>query len=167
MDANDFRNKIARWRLELNWSQDDLDRKCEFRTGTVRRLEEEKLKLKDEMLVRILICTGRDLLWTLVEECGSLFKTLQPHEEPLRRQLGRERPPQTLDQDGEFQSALGTMLSSMAVVLKKQTRATDRRALMIDILSEAAARDAQGNQPQRLRASGPRNKKAPAAIGSA
>ncbi|HEY0511704.1 MAG TPA: helix-turn-helix transcriptional regulator [Thermoanaerobaculia bacterium] len=154
MDVNLFRKRIARWRLERNLSQEALDRICGFLPGTVRRLEEEKLILRDETFVRIVIGTGRDLPWTLVEECGSLFQRLEPYEEPLRQQLGKERPPQALDQDGEFQKALDLMVSNLATVLSKQARAGDRRALMIDILSEAAARRGpDGDPPQRLRAS--------------
>jgi transcriptional regulator with XRE-family HTH domain len=159
MDANAFRDRIARWRLDVNLSQVALDRECGFREGTIGKLEEGERALTDEMLVRILICTDRDLLWTLVEGCGSLFKRLQPIEPSLRQELGRERPPQPLDEDGELQRALDAMFANMEIVLKKQTRAADRRALMMEILSEAAARDARADGQRRKRAAGPRKKK--------
>jgi transcriptional regulator with XRE-family HTH domain len=159
MDANAFRDRIARWRLDANLSQKKLNQECGFRNGTIGKLEEGERALTDEMLVRIVICTGRDLLWTLLEGCGSLFKRLQPLEPSLRQQLGKERPPQPLDEDGELQRALGAMLANMEIVLKKQTRAADRRALMMDILAEAAARDARSDGPKRKRAAGPRKTK--------
>jgi transcriptional regulator with XRE-family HTH domain len=159
MDANAFRDRIARWRLDVNLSQVALDRECGFRAGTIGKLEEGERALTDEMLVRILICTGRDLLWTLVEGCGSLFKRLQPLEPSLRQELGRERPPQPLDEDGELQRALDVMFANMEIVFKKQTRAADRRALMMEILAEAAARDAQADGQRRKRAAGPRKRK--------
>jgi transcriptional regulator with XRE-family HTH domain len=159
MDANAFRDRIARWRLDVNLSQMALDRECGFREGTIGKLEEGERALTDEMLVRILICTGRDLLWTLVEGCGSLFKRLQPLEPSLRQELGRERPPQPLDEDGELQRALDAMFANMEIVFKKQTRAADRRALMLEILAEAAARDARADGQRRKRAAGPRKRK--------
>ena len=158
MDANAFRDRIARWRLDVKLSQEALDRKCGFREGTVARLEQGKLALTDEKLVRIVIGTGRDLLWTLMEGFGSLFKRLQPLEPSLRQELGKERPPQPLDEDGELQQALGAMLANMEIVLKKQTRAADRRALVLEILSEAAARDVRLDEPRNRRAAGPRKK---------
>lgn len=159
MDANAFRDRIARWRLDVKLSQGALDRKCGFREGTVARLEQGKLALTDDKLVRIMIGTGRDLMWTLLEGCGSLFKRLQSLEPSLRQELGRERPPQPLDEDGELQRALGAMLANMEIVLKKQTRAADRRALMMEILAEAAARDVRLDEPKNKRAAGPRKKK--------
>jgi transcriptional regulator with XRE-family HTH domain len=162
MDANAFRDRIAGWRLDAGLSQEALDKACGFRSGTVGRLEQRKLALTDEMLVSIVICTDRDLLWSLVEGCGSLFKQLQSLEAPLRQRFARQPPPQPLDQDAEFRLALDAMLSNMEIVFRKQTRATDRRALMIDILSEAAARDVQGDRPKRKRATGARKAPAPA-----
>jgi transcriptional regulator with XRE-family HTH domain len=159
MDANAFRDKIARWRLDVKLGQETLDRECGFRKGTVARLEQGKLALTDEKLVRIVICTGRDLLWTLLEGCGSLFQRLQPLELSLRQELGKERRPQPLDQDGELQRALGAMFASLEIVLKKQTRAADRRALMMEILAEAAARDVRLDEPKSKRAAGPRKRK--------
>lgn len=159
MDANAFRNRIAPWRLAANLSQEALDQKCGFRKGTVGKLEEGKRTLTDEMLVRILICTDRDLLWTVAGVCGSFLQRLQSHEAELRQELGRERPPQLLDQDTDFLTALATMSASMEIVLKKQTRAADRRSLMTEIFAEAAEREARFDKPQRQRAAGPRKPK--------
>jgi transcriptional regulator with XRE-family HTH domain len=159
MDANAFRDRIARWRLDADRTQDQLDEDCGFLPGTVARLEQGKLALTDERLVRILICTDRDLLWTVAGVCGSFLKRLQSQEAELRQELGRKRPPQSLDQDEDFLQALSTMFASMEIVLKKQTRAADRRALMAEIFAEAAEREARFDEPQRQRASGPRKPK--------
>jgi transcriptional regulator with XRE-family HTH domain len=161
MDADVFGNRIAAWRLDANLSQEDLDQECRFPAGTVARLEQGKLAMTDDKLVRILICTGRDLLWAVAGLCGSLLKRLQSLEASLRLELGRERPPQPLDQDDDFQTALAVMFTNLEIILKKQTRATDRRALMMDILTEAAARDPHGESPKRKRATGSRRKKPP------
>ncbi len=159
MDANVFRDRIARWRLEADRTQEQLDEDCKFLPGTVARLEQGKRALTDEMLVRVLICTNRDLLWTVAGVCGSFLKRLQSHEAELRQELGRGRPPQPLDQDEDFLQALDTMFAGMEIILKKQTRAADRRALMMEILSEAAERDAQADGRKRRRAAGPRKPK--------
>ncbi len=161
MDADVFGNRIAGWRLDANLSQEALDQECRFAPGTVARLEQGKLAMTDDKLVRILICTGRDLLWAVAGLCGSVLKRLQSLEAPLRLELGKERPPQPLDQDDDFQNALATMFVNLEIIIKKQTRATDRRALMMDILTEAAARDPHGESPKRKRAGGPRKKKPP------
>jgi transcriptional regulator with XRE-family HTH domain len=161
MDVNAFRSRVSRWRLDANLSQDELDQKCQFSEGTVARLEQGEATMTDDKLVRILICTGSDVLWAVVGLCGSLLLRLQSLEGPLRQELGRERSPQPLDQDTDFLAALKMMSANMEVIFKKQTRATDRRALMQEILSEAAARDQPADTPKRKRASGPRKKKPP------
>jgi len=156
MDAAAFRDRIRDWRMQVDMTQEELDEACGFQPGTVGRLEQGKRKLTDAILVTIIICTERDLLWTLAEGFGALFKRLRPLEAPLRQRFGKEPPQRPLDEDEELEKALTSMLAGAKVVLRKQTRASDRRALMIDFLLEAAARDAQSVQSGRKRVRGRR-----------
>ncbi|HEY7215372.1 MAG TPA: helix-turn-helix transcriptional regulator [Thermoanaerobaculia bacterium] len=156
MDAAAFRDRIKDWRMQADMSQEALDVACGFHPGTVGRMERGDLKLTDERLVAIILCTERDLLWTLAEGFGALFKRLRPLETSLRQRLGKGPPPRSLDEDEELEKALTSMLAGAKVVLRKQARAADRRALMIDFLLEAAARDAQSVQSGRQRVRGPR-----------
>jgi transcriptional regulator with XRE-family HTH domain len=156
MEASEFQGKISRWRLEAEMSQEDLDKACGFKPGTVGRLEQDKLPLDDERLVRILICTDRDLLSTLAESYGALFKRLQPLEGTLRARFGKPSPPPPPDEDEEFRRGLAAMLSGLEMVLRKVGRVSDRRAMILDLLTEAAARDARSEKPARKRIRKPR-----------
>jgi len=158
MDADAFRNKVVKWRLDANMSQDDLDDACGFRLGTVGEIERGDLDLTDEKLVSILICTNRDLLWTLMEDFGSLFMRLQPIEASLRRRLGKEPLPLPPDEDEEFERGLRSMLDGAEVVYRRQLRVSNRRTLLTDALREAAARDSPRAEPERRRAKKPRKR---------
>jgi transcriptional regulator with XRE-family HTH domain len=147
MDLRGFQDRIARWRAEADLTQDELDGECGFRSGTVGRLERKKREMTDEQLIRILIATKRDLLWTLLESCGSLYKRLKPLEEDLRRQQGAELPP-TLLEDGEFQNGIANFLSGAQVVLAKVAKASDPKAWATDLLLRAAIKD---EKPKRER----------------
>jgi hypothetical protein len=54
----DFRSRIAQWRRDAEFTQADLDEACGFRSGTVQRLEQKRLLMRDEHLVRILVSRG-------------------------------------------------------------------------------------------------------------
>ena len=69
MKANDFRGKIADWRLARNLSQEELDQECGFQPGTVARIEQEKLEMKNDQFLRILERTGQDLVSTRLADC--------------------------------------------------------------------------------------------------
>jgi transcriptional regulator with XRE-family HTH domain len=159
MDADAFRKKIAKWRLDVNMSQAELDEACGFRRGTVGEIELGDLNLTDEKLVSIMICTNRDLLWTLMEDFGSLFKRLQPLEASLRRRLGKEPLLLPPDEDEEFERGLASMLAGMEIVYRKQLRISNRRTLLTDALLEAAARVSPRAKPNRKRAEKPRKRR--------
>jgi transcriptional regulator with XRE-family HTH domain len=163
MDAEAFRDRIRDWRMQAELTQEELDEACGFSPGMVGRLERgEDVKLTDERLAAIIICTERDLLWTLAESFGALFKRLQPLETPLRQRLGKGPPQGPQDEDEELEKALTSMLAGAKVVLRKQAHASDRRALMIDFLLEAAARGTQSVQSGRKRVRGRRKQTFPA-----
>ncbi|HKV13150.1 MAG TPA: helix-turn-helix transcriptional regulator [Thermoanaerobaculia bacterium] len=147
MDLSGLRDKVARWRAEAGLTQEDLDQECGFRPGTVGRLERKKREMSDEELIRILIATKRDLLWTLLESCGSLYKRLKPLEEDLRRRQGVEHPPTFLE-DGEFQNGITSFLSGMQVVITKMAKASDPGVWAADLLLRAAVHE---EKPRRER----------------
>jgi transcriptional regulator with XRE-family HTH domain len=158
MDTEAFQERVKQWRIDAGLSQEALDQECGFKSGTIGRIERGTLKLTDDRLVTIVICTKRDLLWTLAETYGSLLKRLQPIEVFLRQQLGKAPPPNPPDKDEEFEQALASMLMGAETVFRKQMRASDPRTLIADVLLEAAARDVRGDEPERRRIRGPRKK---------
>ena len=156
MNVSDFKSRIAGWRIEENFSQEELDEECGFRPGTIARIEQGKLEMKDEQLVRILRSVGRDLLWTLVEDCGDLYSKLLPLDEEIARRSGTSSPAQSMWQDTEFESALTGLLSGAQVVLSKVAKASDPKPWVSDLLLRAAGR--ASGAPRRKRVRKPRNK---------
>jgi transcriptional regulator with XRE-family HTH domain len=156
MNVNDFRHKISEWRIEENFSQEELDEECGFRAGTVARIEQGKLEMKDEQFVRILRSTGRDLLWVLLEDCGDLYSKLRPLDDKLAHRSGTNSPAQGMWRDTEFETALTGLLSGAQVVLSKVAKASDPKPWVSALLLRAASR-ASGT-PQRKRVRKQRNK---------
>src|SRR3954462_9465063 len=87
MDVSQFQDEIAKWRVAAGFTQAELDARCDFKSGMVGRLEQKRVNMTDDQFLRILICTKRDLVWTILESCGSLYARLQPLEVELSRQL--------------------------------------------------------------------------------
>ncbi|MES1243534.1 MAG: hypothetical protein ABUT39_18135 [Acidobacteriota bacterium] len=141
---------IAQWRKAAGFTQAELDEVCSFSSGTVQRLEQERLLLKDEQLVLILINTDRNLLWTLCGSLGSLYKRLEPIEARLRRERNAPEAPIPPDDDPEYQAELDRMFSGMQAVAKRIYRAADPRISVRDFLLRAATDVAPG-EPRRRR----------------
>lgn len=134
----DFREMIAYWRKAADFTQAELDKACGFPSGTVQRLEQKRLLLKNEQLARILIRTDRDLLWTVSGIVGALYRQLEPLDARLRAELGVPEAP-VPDDDPEYQEDLDRMLSAMQSVAKRIYRAADPRTSFRDFLLRAAA----------------------------
>ncbi|HEX3127401.1 MAG TPA: hypothetical protein VH394_08730 [Thermoanaerobaculia bacterium] len=134
----DFRGMIAYWRKAANLTQAELDEACKFPGGTVQRLEQKRLILKNEQLVLILIRTDRNLFWTMSGVLGALYRQLEPLDIRLRAELGVPEPP-VPDEDPEYQADLDRMFSAMESVAKRMYRAADPRTSMRDFLLRAAA----------------------------
>jgi transcriptional regulator with XRE-family HTH domain len=151
MDVSEFQDEIAKWRIEAGFTQPELDEKCKLRRGTVGRLEQKKLKMTEDHFLRILICTKRDLVWTLLESCGSLLARLQPLEAELSKRFraGPNSYKPLIDED--FQNGLAELLSGAQVVLTKMARAADPKAWAIDLLLRAASQGDADDQPKRHR----------------
>ncbi|HYX26237.1 MAG TPA: hypothetical protein VFC23_18940 [Thermoanaerobaculia bacterium] len=153
MDVSEFQEEIAKWRIAAGLQQVELDERCEFRRGTVGRLEQRKSRMTEEQFIRILICTKRDLVWTLIESCGSLYARLQPLEAELSKRfragLSQNRP--LIDE--EFQRGLADMLAGAQVVLSKVAKASDPKAWVTDVLLRAAQahEGAADESPKRRR----------------
>jgi hypothetical protein len=132
-------------------TQEDLDSACGFSPGTVGRLEQQRLKLTEEQFVQIIIATDRDLLWSLAETFGTLYRRLEPLERDQRSILGKPAVLEDLPADAEFQNGLQEMLSGAQVVLTKVARATDQRRWFADLLLRAAGPDAEQRKRKRVR----------------
>jgi len=151
MEVGEFQEEIAKWRVEAGFTQAELDEKCEFRPGTVGRLEQRKLRMTEDHFLRILICTKQDPLWILLASCGSLYARLRPLEAELSRRF-RVGPNQYKPLiDDEFQRGLEEMFSGAQVVLTKVARAADPKAWAIDLLLRAAHQRATDEPPKRHR----------------
>jgi transcriptional regulator with XRE-family HTH domain len=151
VDPIDLRTRISLWRESAGLTQGELDRACKFKRGTVARLEQHRLKLTEEQLVRILISTGRDVLWSLAETFGALYRSLEPLERDQRASLGKPAALEDLPADDEFQNSLQKMLSEAQVVLSKMARASDQRRWFADILLRAAGTDPAQRKRKRVR----------------
>lgn len=160
MKVNDFRNKIADWRLARNLSQEELDVECGFQLGTVARIEQERLELKNEQFLRILECTGRDLLSTLLEDCGTLFSELLPLVQEISPSSGNDSSVQGAWHDREFETALSGLLSGARVVISKVAKASDQKLWASDLLLRAASQASKAPARKRARKPGskPRSK---------
>jgi hypothetical protein len=135
----DFRSRIAQWRKDADFTQADLDKACGFPSGTVQRLEQRRLILKDEYLVRILISTRRNLLWTLCASLGSLYRRLEPLDVEWREAMNAPEAPMPADDDPEYQADLDRMFSGMEAVAKRIYRAADPKTSIRDFLLRAAS----------------------------
>jgi transcriptional regulator with XRE-family HTH domain len=153
VDPIDLRTRIPLWRESAGLTQGELDRACRFKRGTVARLEQQRLKLTEEQLIRILICTDRDLLWSLAETFGTLYRRLEQLEGDQRASLGKPAAVEDLPADDEFQNGLQKMLSGAQVVLMKMARASDQRRWFADILLRAAGTDPARRERKRVRKS--------------
>jgi transcriptional regulator with XRE-family HTH domain len=153
----DFRSRIAQWRKAAGLTQAQLDEACGFPGGTVQRLEQRRLILKDDQLVLILISTRRNLLWTLCASLGSLYKRLEPLDVQLREERNAPEAPMPPDDDPEYQEDLDRMWSGMQAVAKRLYRAADPRTSIRDFLLRAAT-DVPPGEPKRRRV---RSKKKP------
>jgi transcriptional regulator with XRE-family HTH domain len=151
MNVSDFQSKIVEWRTAADLSQAGLDEACGFLPGTVGRLERGILKLKEEQLVRIVRWTKRDLLWTLLESCGVLYRSLLPLEEELDRHSKSSFAAQTIWQDEDFKNALAGLLTGAEVVLTKVAKAAEPKPWISDLLLRAADRAALDGQRRRVR----------------
>lgn len=151
MDVSEFREEIAKWRTAAGFTQVDLDEKCEFPPGTVGRLEQRKSRMTEEQFIRILICTKRDLVWTLLESCGSLYARLRSLEAELSKQFRAGSTPYKPLIDEEFQRGLAEMFSGAQVVLTKVARAADPKVWATDLLLRAASQGSTDDQPKRQR----------------
>jgi hypothetical protein len=161
MDVSEFRVEIAKWRIQAGFTQSELDEKCEFPSGTVGRLEQDKLKMTEDHFLRILICTKQDLVWILLGSCGALLARLQPLEAELSKRFraGPNSYQPLIDED--FQNGLAELFSGAQVVLTKMARAADPKAWAIDLLLRAAHQGSQGStgdQPKRHRVRSKRKK---------
>jgi hypothetical protein len=151
MDVSEFQDEIAKWRIAAGFTQDQLDERCEFPLGTVGRLEQKKTTMTEDHFLRILICTKRDLVWTLIESCGSLYARLQPLEAELSKRF-RAGPSQYRPLiDEEFQKSLAAMLAGAQVVLTKVAKASDPKAWITDVLLRAAHEGTTDDPPKRHR----------------
>lgn len=146
----DFRSRIAQWRRDAEFTQADLDEACGFRSGTVQRLEQKRLLMRDEHLVRILISTRKNLLWTLCASLGSLYQRLEPLDARLREVMNAPEAPMPTDDDPEYQADLDRMFSGMQAVAKRIYRAADPKTAIRDFLLRAASEAPQG-EPRRKR----------------
>ncbi|MEA2558933.1 MAG: hypothetical protein QOH06_437 [Acidobacteriota bacterium] len=136
-------------------TQEELDSACGFSAGTIGRLEQQRLKLTEEHLVQIIIATDRDLLWSLAEIFGALYRRLEPLEREQRANMGRTAALADLPADAEFQNGLQEMLSGAQVVLMKMARATDQRRWFADLLLRAAGPEAEQRKRKRVRKARP------------
>ena len=132
-------------------TQEDLDCACGFSPGTVSRLEQQRLKLTDEQLVQIVISTDRDLLWSLAEIFGAIYRRLEPLERDQRASLGKPAALTDLPADAEFRKGLQEMLSGAQVVFMKVARATDERRWFADLLLRAAGTEEAQRKRKRVR----------------
>jgi transcriptional regulator with XRE-family HTH domain len=160
----DFRSMIAYWRKAADFTQAELDEACGFPSGTVQRLEQKRLILKDEQLVLIFIRTNRNLLWTISGVLGALFRQLEPLDARLRAELGVPETP-VPDDDPEYQEDLDRMFSAMQSVAKRMYRAADPRTSFRDFLLRAAA-DIPLAESRRRRARTRKKQKDAKALGS-
>jgi transcriptional regulator with XRE-family HTH domain len=134
----DFREMIAYWRKAADFTQAELDKACGFPNGTVERLEQKRLTLKDDHLVLILIHTRRNLSWTLCGIVGALYRRLEPLDASLRAELNVPEAPLP-DDDPEYQADLDLMFAAMQSVARRLYRAADPRTSLRDLLLRAAA----------------------------
>ena len=146
----DFRSRIAQWRKAAGLTQAELDKACDFPSGTVQRLEQKRLILKDEHLVLILISTRRNLLWTLCASVGSVYMRLEPLDARLRAERNAPEAQMPLNDDPEYQADLDRMWSGMQAVAKRLYRAADPRTSIRDFLLRAAI-DVPPGEPARRR----------------
>jgi transcriptional regulator with XRE-family HTH domain len=144
----DFRSRIAHWRKAADFTQAELDEACGFPNGTVQRLEQKRLLLKDEHLVLILISTQRNLLWTICGSLGALYRQLEPLDAKLRKERNAPEAPMP-DDDPEYQADLDRMFSGMQSVAKRLYRAADPRTSIRDFLLRAAADVPPGESGRR------------------
>jgi transcriptional regulator with XRE-family HTH domain len=156
MNVNDFRSKIGGWRLAENLSQEELDLDCGFPPGTVARLEQEKVEMKNDQFLRILRRTGRDLVSTLLEDCGTLFSELLPLAQEISPSSGNDSSTQGIWHDREFESALSGLLSGARVVISKVAKASDQKVWASELLLRAARQASKA--PARRRARKQRSK---------
>ncbi|HTG31733.1 MAG TPA: helix-turn-helix transcriptional regulator [Thermoanaerobaculia bacterium] len=161
MDAGFFQDRVKGWRIAAELTQVELDEACGFSKGTVGDIEQGKKPLSEEQLVAIVICTSRDLLPTLMESFGSLYKRLQPFEAPLRRRFGKEPPPLPPDETEEYRQGRDRLFSGADILLRKLLIVSDRKAFLAEVLLDAAARDARSDKPkpQRVKKKGGTRKK--------
>ncbi|HEX3531872.1 MAG TPA: helix-turn-helix transcriptional regulator [Thermoanaerobaculia bacterium] len=150
MKVSDFQSKIAEWRLAENLSQQQLDRECGFARGTIARIEQGKLEMKNDQFLRILERTGRDLLATLLEDCGTLFSELLPLSQEIAQSSGTGSAAQSVWHDRELETGLTDLLSGARVVLSKVVKASDQRLWASELLLRAASQ--ASSTPVRQRA---------------
>jgi transcriptional regulator with XRE-family HTH domain len=161
MDAGVLQDRVKGWRIAAELTQVELDEACGFTKGTVGDIEQGKKSLSEEQLVAIVICTNRDLLPTLMESFGSLYKRLQPFEAPLRRRFGKEPPPPPLGETENYRLGRDRLFSGADILIKELLRISDRNAFLAEILFDAAAREIRRDQPkpQRVKKKGGTRKK--------
>lgn len=163
MDAGFFQDRVKGWRIAAELTQVELDEACGFSKGTVGDIEQGKKSLSEEQLVAIVICTNRDLLPTLMESFGSLYKRLQPFEAPLRRRFGKEPPPPPHGETENYRQGRDRLFSGADILIKEMLRISDRNAFLAEILFDAAARITRSDKPkpQRVKKKGGPRKKRP------
>jgi transcriptional regulator with XRE-family HTH domain len=161
MELRFFQYKVKDWRIAAKLTQVELDEACGFSKGTVGDIEQGKKPSSEEQLVAIVICTNRDLLPTLMESFGSLYRRLQPFEASLRRRFGKEPPPPPPDETEEYRQGRDLLFSGADILLRNLLRISDRKAFLTEVLFAAAARDTRSDQPklQRVKKKGGTRKK--------
>ena len=150
MDLRGFQEHIPRWRTQARLTQSQLDDACGFRPGTVGRIERMKVKITDAQFVSILLATKRDLVWTLLENCGLLYRRLQPLEVKLAEKLGPSLHARW--EDGGLQNALTELFGAARFVIMKIAKATDTRSWITDLFLRVAENESEtGSVRKRVR----------------
>jgi transcriptional regulator with XRE-family HTH domain len=158
MEAKAFQDRVKDWRIAAGLNQVQLNEACGFPEDTVTEIEQGRKALTEEQLVAIVICTNRDLLPTLLESFGSLYKKLRPLEVTFRRRFDKGPPPPPPDETEEYRRGRDLLFSGADVLLKLLLRISDRQSFLAEILLDAAARDIKPKQSRVRKKGGTRKK---------
>ncbi len=158
MEAKAFQDRVKDWRIAADLNQVQLNEACGFPEGTIAEIEQGRKELTEEQLVVIIICTNRNLLPTLLESFGSLYRNLRPLEATLRRRFDKEPPPPPLYATEEYRQGRDLLFAGLDQMLKLTLRVSDREDFIDKILFDAADRDIKPKQSRVRKKGGTRKK---------
>src|SRR5262249_50676535 len=117
---------------------------------TVARIEQGKLQMKNDQFILILKRTKRDLLSTLLEDCGKLYRELASLAQEISLSSGTDSSAQGIWPDRELETGMADLFSAARTIFLKITRTSDEKRWASDLLLRAAGE--APSTPKRRRA---------------